>query len=409
MKSKLQDVEAVVFRKSTWSAGPEVDPREFASADESRLPLRGGTIELLNDLQEVTLIERCCAPAARPRSLAPAIDPQVTSRATESVFHRPTLNGEQRRANLRQRNASQRRHPVGDPVIPMMGVSASVPIDVVAHVQELLGDDDLDRTRARNVDPLEVDQHRMATARAHEAVRAANGSANRPPADPPGKRSPVSGNVEFVDRKRQERKVFEQQVTNTIVTQFENHGSTPAPITPMPGSSSRPATVHAAGRGMIRPRTEERRHHERPHVLIITDDPSLATFLSEGLPLGGFWTSVIASGLQALEVFRLRQFDLVVIDATLQSFDAVELMRRLRGTSRRARGVPARTAAPFVVFGTFQSDREHAADPELGIVARFEPPVELEEIVPVLHQAFAQWRSDHPDAPLADAAALRDF
>lgn len=160
---------------------------------------------------------------------------------------------------------------------------------------------------------------------------------------------------------------------------------------------------------MTRPRIEEQRHHERPHVLIISDDPSLATFLSEGLPLGGFWTSVIASGLQALEVFRLRQFDLVVIDATLQSFDALELMRRLRGTSRRARGSPARTTAPFVVFGPLPSDHDRSFGPDLGIAARFEPPVELEEIVPALHQAFAQWRSDHPDTPLADAAALRDF
>lgn len=160
---------------------------------------------------------------------------------------------------------------------------------------------------------------------------------------------------------------------------------------------------------MRRPRIEQQRHYERPHVLIISDDPLLATFLSEGLPLGGFWTSVIASGLQALEVFRLRQFDLIAIDATLQSFDALELMRRLRGKSARAKGSSPRTAAPFVVFGSRPLADDQRKDVELGIVARFEPPVELDEIVPVMHEAFAQWRSDHPDTPLADAAALRDF
>lgn len=160
---------------------------------------------------------------------------------------------------------------------------------------------------------------------------------------------------------------------------------------------------------MIRPRIQAQRHHERPHVLIVTDDPSLATFLSEGLPLGGFWTSVISSGLQVLEVFRLRQFDLIAIDATLQSFDAMELMRRLRGLSGRAKGVPARTTAPFVVFGPRSSDRKGLSDLELGIAAHFQPPVDLEHIVPALHQVFAQWRSDHPETPLADAAALRDF
>jgi CheY-like chemotaxis protein len=160
---------------------------------------------------------------------------------------------------------------------------------------------------------------------------------------------------------------------------------------------------------MIRPRIDRQRHYERPHVLIISDDPSLVTFLSEGLPLGGFWTSVIASGLQALEVFRLRQFDLIAIDATLQSFDALELMRRLRGKSQRAKGSPARTTAPFVAFGSLPTAVDQDIDAELGIVARFEPPVELEDIVPALHEAFARWRSDHPDTPLADTAALRDF
>lgn len=160
---------------------------------------------------------------------------------------------------------------------------------------------------------------------------------------------------------------------------------------------------------MTRPRIEEQRQHERPHVLIISDDPSLATFLSEGLPLGGFWTSVIASGLQALEVFRLRQFDLVAIDAALQSFDAFELIRRLRGRSPRASGASPRTTAPFVVFGAIPAVDDPALERDLGIAARFEPPVELEDIVPALHRVFAQWRADHPDTPLADAAALRDF
>ncbi len=164
---------------------------------------------------------------------------------------------------------------------------------------------------------------------------------------------------------------------------------------------------------MIRPRIEEQRHHERPHVLIISDDPSLVSFLAEGLPLGGFWTSVIASGLQALEVFRLRQFDLIAVDASLQTFDALELMRRLRGKSERARGAAARTSAPFVVFGVLGTDnpQDHPddLDQELGIADRIEPPVELEDVVPALHRAFAQWRRDHPDTPLADEVALRDF
>lgn len=161
-----------------------------------------------------------------------------------------------------------------------------------------------------------------------------------------------------------------------------------------------------------RPRLEARQSSERPHVLIVTDDPGLSMFLAEGLPLGGFWASVIANGLQALEVFRLRQFDLIVVDAGMQSFDAAEFLRRLRGISDLDRGGAPRTSAPAVVI--------HAASPsgteamagssvELGVAATLVAPLELEDIVRVLHQVFQDWRQNHPDTPLADSANLRAF
>lgn len=161
-----------------------------------------------------------------------------------------------------------------------------------------------------------------------------------------------------------------------------------------------------------RPRLEARTSNERPHVLIVTDDPDLAEFLAEGLPLGGFWASVIANGLQALEVFRLRQFDLVVVDGNMQSFDATEFLRRLRGISELDRGATSRTTAPALVIHTDSPDGTElgaGSTPELGIAATLVAPLELDDIVRMLHQVFEDWRRDHPDTPLADSANLRAF
>ena len=152
-----------------------------------------------------------------------------------------------------------------------------------------------------------------------------------------------------------------------------------------------------------RPLLAARKHSERPHVLIVSDDPSLASFLNEGLPLGGFWTTVIASGLQALEVFRLRQFELVVLDYELRSFDSIELARRLRGQSNRSAQGSPRTTAPIVMI----SEGEMNIDPELmqqlGIDRAFNAPVELDDLVPELHQVIEYWRIRYPSAPLSDA------
>ncbi|MBA3274814.1 MAG: response regulator [Chloroflexia bacterium] len=156
-----------------------------------------------------------------------------------------------------------------------------------------------------------------------------------------------------------------------------------------------------------RPRLEARQANERPHVLIVSDDPDLSGFLAEGLPLGGFWTSVIANGLQALEVFRLRQFDLVVVDAEMQNFDAVEFLRRLRGTSELDNDPRPRTTVPAVLIHA--TPPASPIDPGLGVAATLVAPLELDEIVRSLHQVFADWRNDHPETPLADSASLRAF
>lgn len=151
-----------------------------------------------------------------------------------------------------------------------------------------------------------------------------------------------------------------------------------------------------------KPLLQARKHSERPHVLIVSDDAGLATFLNEGLPMGGFWTTVIASGLQALEVFRLRQFDIIAIDYELRSFDALELIRRLRGHSSRAVASTARTTAPIILV----SESPASIDPEtmkhLGISRAYHAPVDLEELAPDLHQVFEEWRALYPSVPMSD-------
>lgn len=151
-----------------------------------------------------------------------------------------------------------------------------------------------------------------------------------------------------------------------------------------------------------RPLVRARKHSERPHVLIVSDDASLTTFLAEGLPLGGFWTTVIASGLQVLEVFRLRQFDLIVLDWELGSFDAHELLRRLRGRSSRAGAGDARTVAPVVLISERPADLPKEQMRILGINRALHAPLELEGIVRELHAVFDEWRYEFPDVPLSD-------
>ena len=145
---------------------------------------------------------------------------------------------------------------------------------------------------------------------------------------------------------------------------------------------------------------------QRPHVLIVSDDPELTGFLGEGLVYAGFWTSAIASAVQALEVFRLRSFDVMVLDAALGGIGALELLRRLRGRSDRAVAVE-RTDIPILVIAGSSSELDPAllverAGADQVIIA----PIELEQLAAELARVVAAWRASHPGRQWADEAVL---
>ena len=144
------------------------------------------------------------------------------------------------------------------------------------------------------------------------------------------------------------------------------------------------------------------RPRQRPHVLIVSDDQGLAEFLGEGLTMAGFWTSVIASALQTLEVFRLRTFDLIVVDATLDGLGAEQLLARLLAPRESASAV---TDRPVVVFAGSHLEMSAARATELGATRIYYPPVDLEPLALEFFALVSEWRDAHPDAPWADELA----
>ena len=144
--------------------------------------------------------------------------------------------------------------------------------------------------------------------------------------------------------------------------------------------------------------------NQRPHVLVVSDDPGLSSFLGEGLVYAGCWTSVIASAIQTIEVFRMRTFDIVVVDANLDGLGSRELMRRLRGIGDRPGIVPI-TDTPIVVIAGSPAEMTETEAAALGADTIVYPPIELEEFGPYLLRVVVAWRSAHPDRPWADVAA----
>jgi DNA-binding response OmpR family regulator len=144
---------------------------------------------------------------------------------------------------------------------------------------------------------------------------------------------------------------------------------------------------------------------QRPHVLIVSDDPELSAFLGEGLVYAGFWTSAIASAVQALEVFRLRSFDVMVLDAALGGIGAIELLRRLRGRSDRAT-TTERTDIPILIIAASSDELDTVLAKQIGADAVILAPIELDQLAAALASAVTAWRELHPQRKWADEAVL---
>jgi DNA-binding response OmpR family regulator len=70
-------------------------------------------------------------------------------------------------------------------------------------------------------------------------------------------------------------------------------------------------------------------------ILIVEDEPRLASFLEKGLRSNGFVTTVAEDGEKASLMARDDEFDLLVLDLGLPGKDGTEVLRELRAGGQR--------------------------------------------------------------------------
>ena len=68
-------------------------------------------------------------------------------------------------------------------------------------------------------------------------------------------------------------------------------------------------------------------------ILIIEDDPRVASLLMNGLEENGYQTMVAYDGLMGLRLFQTHTFDLVISDIVLPKMDGFELAKEIRKTN----------------------------------------------------------------------------
>ena len=67
------------------------------------------------------------------------------------------------------------------------------------------------------------------------------------------------------------------------------------------------------------------------NILVIEDDSHISAFLKQGFEEMGFNVSCIADGKQGYQLATQDDFDLVILDLMLPTWDGMDVLRRLRG------------------------------------------------------------------------------
>jgi DNA-binding response OmpR family regulator len=100
-------------------------------------------------------------------------------------------------------------------------------------------------------------------------------------------------------------------------------------------------------------------------ILIIEDEPRIASFVSRGLVSAGYQTTIAEDGPEGLELALREPIDLVLLDVGLPTMDGFEVLRQLRGQSSTVPVImlTARSSTRDTVEGLDAGANDYVAKP----------------------------------------------
>lgn len=134
-------------------------------------------------------------------------------------------------------------------------------------------------------------------------------------------------------------------------------------------------------------------------ILIVEDDPSLLAILQAAIAYGGFNAESVASGARALETFRARSFDAVLMDLGLPDMDGGELLRSLRSF----------TDVPVIVVSGRGSERDKIDALDLGADDYVAKPFLPGELLARIRAALRRHRAHPRQQATPSASGLREL
>lgn len=131
------------------------------------------------------------------------------------------------------------------------------------------------------------------------------------------------------------------------------------------------------------------------NILVIEDEPRIASFVVKGLGAAGYATTLAEDGDTGLLLARSGAFDLVLLDLGLPGTDGAELLRRLRGEGH---------TLPVIIVTARDSVQDTVAGLDGGANDYLTKPFRFEEL---LARVRVRLRDGGPASPGVDGTLLQ--
>ena len=118
-------------------------------------------------------------------------------------------------------------------------------------------------------------------------------------------------------------------------------------------------------------------------VLIVEDEPGMASFIDKGLASRGYATKVVGDGAAAVAIAADNDFDLVILDLGLPDVDGLSVLREIRRRGERM---------PVIILTARDDLTDKVEGLDAGASDYVTKPFKLEEL---LARTRVQLRDDH--------------
>jgi DNA-binding NtrC family response regulator len=116
-------------------------------------------------------------------------------------------------------------------------------------------------------------------------------------------------------------------------------------------------------------------------VLLVDDEREFVSTLAERMQIRGLVPEVAFSGEEALEILENRVPDVMVLDLKMPGIDGLEVLRRVKKRYPQVQ---------VIILTGHGSERDETAARRLGAFDHLQKPVDINDLVRVMQQAFEQ-------------------